>query len=587
MPDEPRRWAVGVALCISACATAAPDGGPPPGWEVEAAPHPVALGLAAGPPMPAPPLRSGPLAFRLGDEDAGLPAGPPPPPSDDWEMPALWGEVEDAWFDEDRGAALEAHLEGYPAGEVAANGVALLTLDELFGTAAQDYEDALCESPAVVWEFEEDGEAWEATALTFSYSLLYETPEPATVEISDTCADTLDGGLDPAAAVAAGACVTDEELSFFREGTACRSCLDEGTPWSACVDAGSCAEAAPWAWTWTDASGATEVVQTGVSYTMACAPDWVLRVFVVWRANEAGAVPGPFDTDAWVGMCVPFTLETGELYTGCAGESALQTGEEQTLGAGAPLRIASIRRSGEDTLGWWERTAYARSVHLDIGRTFRTFWASGSGGLGPVSAPLDRGGWGLPPRELRPDGDDADDPFDTFAVDWVAAATLKASTRRGGVLVTAENHSRCLEGAWVGPDDAGQHRCTEMGAQSGVGWLEDGITLSAGGELAYAMPLRTLGTTGLPDPEVPGGVVVHVASSDSYERLEGWSYPHHFTPDLVPYDDAVDDPTWAGAGALVGEGYRFGKEAEWELRMVMGSSWPRQHRALDGDGAAP
>ena len=90
--------------------------------------------------------------------------------------------------------------------------------------------------------------------------------------------------------------------------------------------------------------------------------------------------------------------------------------------------------------------------------------------------------------------------------------------------------------------------------------------------------MLTLASTGLPDPDDPTGISVHVAGSPGYEQFERHAFPHRFEPDLVPYDLAPEDSGWEGAGPLTGHTYRFGKDPDWDIRVVMGATQHRYHR---------
>jgi hypothetical protein len=330
---------------------------------------------------------------------------------------------------------------------------------------------------------------------------------------------------------------------------------------------------APWTFLWNGVEGRQIVARAAYSYWGACAPAWFALGVFIYTPDEEGTIPAPFDQDRWIGYCLPFWREDlDSFYLGCAGE-LLDGTDLHTLGEGLGSRVAYLRPSGTEGRPWWDRTVWTSGIRFEIG---------------PVSSLADLGGWGLPPLELRPDGSDPSNPDDTFARDYVAAVVLKTSTRRNGVIVSFDNHDRCRDGAWAGPDERGRWRCTDMGPPT-AGWSDGGAQYwtEPGSGMVFSIPMMTLASTGLPDPDVPGGVVIHVASSPAYERFEGWAYPHAFEPDLVPFDDVPEAAEQPGSGSLVGQTYRFGKDPQWDVRMVMGSNWHRFHRPLDGEEDRP
>jgi hypothetical protein len=495
-------------------------------------------------------------------------------------LPPLWTRAEGVVLDPEAGQAMQARLDEFPQDLVDQQSVALLTPTEMWGTEANDYEDGLCEPLRGRWQFEEGGESWEAVLQLAQYNHMLFPPEPLLVELTATCGPALDL-VAPADAVAAGDCVEQDELSFFREGTQCRGCLDEGTGLTQCRAEAACPDTAPLTFWWLGYDGGTALVETGTTFMYACAPDLVELFYVLSIADDDPALPAPWDNPAWFGYCLAYTDETtGEIVVGCLGEYTNPPSEGHVLGEGAPTRILNIAREGDDQeRGWWDRPAFLQGFTVGSW-SLDWFWAGPSPGLGPVSASSADQGWGVNPGELRPDG------LDTFARDWVAAYTMKTSTARNGVIVSFDNHNRCTEDGWVGPDDRGRWRCEEMTGWT-EGWSEDGAQFEIEGGMLFSIPIRTLASTGLPDPAVPGGLAIHVACSPIYEQIEDWTCTHGFEPDLVPYDDVPYGTEFTGTGAFEGESYRFGKDPDWDIRMILGSNWDRFHRPLDGAGEQP
>lgn len=560
-------------LLLLACAAPPPDAGPAPlsvHDETLAGPNPprpltVQPGLRPSPSLP--------RALTADVVDA------PRRSAKDSVLPELWTSLRGVDLDMDLGGPLMDRLDELPDSVVAVNGVSALTLPEMWGTPEQDYEDGLCQPLGLQWSFEEGGEDWEGELLLWQYNAFAMPIDWMMIEMSPACREALDG--TPPDDVG-DACSQNDEVAFFREGSACRGCLD-GSSYDACVDEGECASQAPNAFHWAGGDDRFTDVQVSTSYILACAPNWLSLIYLISRYSDEPDPPSAFDQDAWIGYCLPYTDETsGEILVGCVGEDLQPNTEGHTLGEGIPVRVTHIRPEGTDIEGWHDRPGFLQSMRLSSGLTASQFWAGPSPGIAPLSAPMSSGGWGVNPTWLTPDGTDPTWPDDTFARDFVAAYTLKTSTARNGVLVSFDNHNRCE--SWQGPDDLGRYRCERLGVPVD-GWNDDGYNADVG-DGVFSIPIRTIASTGLPDPDVPGGAAIHVAGSPSFEQIEHWAYPHTWLPDLIPYDDAPTTTTTAGAGAIEGEAYRFDGHPD-RIRMVMGSNWQRFPRPRDGEGDRP
>ena len=113
------------------------------------------------------------------------------------------------------------------------------------------------------------------------------------------------------------------------------------------------------------------------------------------------------------------------------------------------------------------------------------------------------------------------------------------------------------------------------------GWTNDalhyGDTLDDGQTYSYPIPISTIGSTGLPDPEVPGGIVPLIAGSQRLAEPE-WEdcvWPNSFVADIEPYPDTPWD--YEGPASLEGDGYRFGKDPNLDLRVVLNTTIPRHY----------
>ena len=526
-------------------------------------------------------------------------------------MPDLWGSVQSAHLDHDAGGALEEYLEQFPLWQVNQYGLALLTVEDLFGTEENGYEDGLCEPFDVRWEFEDDVsgtlETYEGSLEVSGYASFAGPIEPLMFDLTHSCINSLaEHGGDIDASIGPGGCSLDEELAFFEEGSACRTCLESHDgDHAACVDSGDCAEEAQ-ALSWVDyPSGETVFFEMWSSYIAACAPDWTLLSYLLSVRDDVEPMPDSFDHAAWTYLCLPFwNPQVGSAEWLCMGGDP---GPEQpeTLADGVPGWVNYIRKPGSDATPWRERVFYVSRIGFSNGAAMEHLWV-GEGGAGGLSVPVgipdtngngveDLGdenfgwaylGWGLNPTELRPDGTDPDDPDHTKARDWVAALTTKISTTINGIAIYFYNHNRCEPDGWEGPDARGRYRCASMGPPQS-GWLEDGMNLwtDSNFEYVYTVPMATIASTGLPDPDVPGGVVIDVASSPAFANpdYEDCSYPHTFEPDQLQFNDVPDRYPENGGGALTGHTYRFGKDPDRDIRFVMHTNLWRGHCPEGGE----
>jgi hypothetical protein len=197
-------------------------------------------------------------------------------------------------------------------------------------------------------------------------------------------------------------------------------------------------------------------------------------------------------------------------------------------------------------------------------------WNTGTGGLG------------LNPVQLRPDGSDPTSLDDVQARDWLGAVTLKTATTITGVPVNFMNHSRCLD--WAGPASDGAYTCTANGWPT-PGLQEDTEVFwyTRSKRQIIALPLPTLAATGLADPLVPGGFVPFVAGSEDLANpdWDACTWPHSFVPDHLR---AEDDPfDFDASHSLDAATYRFGKEAEADIRIVLTTARPRSF-CPEGEG---
>lgn len=515
---------------------------------------------------------------------------PAPPPA---ELPvdmlsALGSTLTGGTFDPDRGQALVDELALQPADEVEHWGAGVMSLVDLFGPAL-DGVDGLCEDPHARFAFAEDSVDWEVDLRLFGLLQLLTPVQTLFMDLSEECAAAVDAaGGDVETALDAGSCTEQEIQAFFVEGGDCRACVEGGDPVQACLDADACVSTHPLV----DKRGNTwlEWAETEV---LACAPDLHARLQLgAWDLEDDGTLPESWDHGTWKAICFMFRSDdTGEVERTCAvdgdGTSVLGDG----VGDGVISRIGWLRETGTDGLGHAERVGYNRALAFADGRSTSQFVLS-FGGIGQISTPsiptdgdgdgdVDDddwgsayGGWGFNPRQLRPDGTDPLDLDDTFARDWLASVALKMSTTRDDVPINIINHSHCVE--WTGPHDDGSYTCLEVGGP-GLGWFEDIHVFPASSEYTRVYPeaLMTIGSTGLPDDALPGGFAPLIAGTEHLARptWEDCTWPHTLVPDHMRTEDSYMD--WGGRASLDAHTYKFGKDPDLDIRVVLATSQAR------------
>ena len=194
-----------------------------------------------------------------------------------------------------------------------------------------------------------------------------------------------------------------------------------------------------------------------------------------------------------------------------------------------------------------------------------------------LRAPLPFGHRVLVPALLRPLVDaGVSIPWAFGLSEWLATITLKTATTIDGIFIYTYNHNRCDEGAWEGPYDDGTWRCTSMHLPD-LGFQNDVWNLWVTSEFlqAYPIPVTTLGGTGLPDPDIPGGVVPQIAGTPTLADAD-WdacSWPATFLPDKAPMEDTPGD--WGGPASLLADTWRFDKPSDLDLRLLLSTVQPR------------
>lgn len=474
---------------------------------------------------------------------------------------------------EDGGEAVEEALSAFSKRKVDAYGAGLLTSIQLFG---DPFHAPICEAPEIRVTLQDaTGEDWEAALEVPQYAPFIGELEALSSTLSATCeSGLLDAAGDVDAAVAAGNCSEEEQHQFFGED--CLTCLSaNGGDFAACVDTGACIEEAPQVtWVLEGEEKAWYAIAQGIAW--ACRPDWLALAYVLYTPTDSGGMPRSFDHAGWNYYCFPLYDPATEAVTyACDAGDGPAAGHALADGMwGRTLWMeAEDGRRGHSL-----RQYYTPEVQLKSGVSVQYSWAN-SQNVGRLSKPIaladdDPGigyasaSWGLDPHALRPDG------ADTFARDWLALLALKTATTMDGVSITVANATRCTE--WTELD--GRAVCVTMGPPV-EGWLNDalhyGATLADGQTYSYPLPVVTIASTGLPDPDVPGGIVPLIAGSDhlASPHWENCEWPNSFLPDRVrlpdqPWDHSGPASAWA-------DGWRFGREDALDFRLVLSTNIAR------------
>lgn len=531
-------------------------------------------------------LRSGgsipmPDSFRR-----ARPGSPPPPPDTDL-LSALGADLSGGVLDDSVGTAMVDALASEPPDDVEAWGAGTFTLDELFSS---DYTggEGLCEDPHAFFEFEEDGEDWELRLHLFSLLQLTSPLTAMFMELSETCADGVDaakGDID--AAVASGACTEEEAHGFFAEDGACWACVQDSSV-DDCLDAGECKDETPQVYAYDG-----EWYEWATADVLACAPDVPAKLFMAARdIEDDGTIPPAWNQTDWPLICFGIRDETsGEVELNFVGDSDGYEDITDGYGDGIIARIDHLREAGSSDTPHQDRVAYARRLSFADGTTTDQLILS-FGGTGQISAPIvyldgdgdgdiddddwgyGYGGWGWGPLELRPDGTDPNDINDTYARDWLAGVATKMATTRNGVPINDMTRSRCEE--WAGPHEDGSYTCIAKGGPK-LGYFMDNhlFWYNRDHTLIDARPLITLGSTGLPDEDVPGGITPHIAGTAALANPD-WddcTWPHQFVPDHIRTEDVPGD--FYGIASLDADTYKFGKDPDQDIRMVLATTQER------------
>lgn len=496
----------------------------------------------------------------------------------------LFAEPSDAF-----GQALEDKLDSLSASDRRNYGMTRLTLDEVFGTADADYTNALCEVPRVDFSFEDEGVTWDARFEVPPHTMLTSDLYPYTLKLWQECIDGIAAaGGDGAAAVASGDCLDVEYTTFFLPGTSCGDCVGgNGGDYPACVDAGSCEEEVQ-AHIWLEQDGEGDYYDWYTTTVWACAPDEIVLASVFAKNQEDGSLPEPWDHEGWAMMCPRYWNDDvdGPWWYCPTQADGLRHGG--TMAGGVGDYVDYLRPEGSDVEGWKNLIYYADMMEVS-GNELTWGWAHnpGSGAVSNEYDLADTNGdgaiddqdacfgfgcgysFGLDPRESRPDGE-------SQVRDWLGTVVMKASTTINGISISVANHNRCAADAWKQAPDGSFH-CTRTEAPE-RDWLEDGeVYLSASGATVN-FGATTLASTGLPDPAIPGGYVIHIAGGPvlADQDWEDCALPNQFVPDTTQVPESPGD--WDGPQGLTVQTVRFdpdGGAPDQQLRVALNTNMYR------------
>lgn len=497
------------------------------------------------------------------------PAGPHHGLPGTFESPVqhMGERLRDVTLDPDRGATLTAMFKDLPPRRKQA-GIAGFTPDVLS-------DRTVCEQPLLVAEHDDGGETWRGRYAVWPWVYGFDDPFAIAQEMSSGCEAAIaahDGDVD--AAHAEGKCSNAERYSFFGapdEDNACKTCVTGAGDFATCVASEACADP-----TWARAE--TTDADTGEKFywyitgwnVLACAPDWEAFAYVSVDPVD-GDLPRPFDAERWKDFCYPMWDESfGDWNYFCSG--GLYGGH--ALGEGVNATVFDLvpkdAALDEGVRPWHGRSALIPRVVMDDNRQLR--WQTMTNpGDGAISAAVENGGFGLDPYLLRPDGEDASDPNDTWAWEWWAIVSMKHATTREGILFSPALYNRCADGAWAGPDALGRYKCTDtVENPGGAPWPHPDVPFNDDASFLFSenqegpwFPLgpATLASSGRPDPSIPGGYVTYVAGSDTIADpdWDACAWPDTFVPDLIQGTDLARDGFDGDPESLTLETYRFDK----------------------------
>lgn len=517
----------------------------------------------------------------------------------DRESPRLWrgggftrpfvGHVEvisGAEPDPRSGRRLTNTLESLPA-NLEFWGASVLTSAELFGTSD---DPGLCLAPTMRYDFDHDGEPWEAQFLAPSIRAMFGEPVDELRPLPKDCiAALLEVEGDVGAAIDDGRCDDLDELSHLQEGSACRACVaSEGGDFEGCVEQSQCPLEAP-SWAAMVEGGEQRFYRVAFVEWVGCAPMWHIVGWILYTPTESGGMPDLFSHEGWNYRCMLLHQGGGQVGLQCLAPGLGGPRRGGTLAQGVQGVLNHSRPVGSEELPFAERITYVDRIELLDGRSVSYYWAllPGNGQLslrsfGPKEDDeawaaraygSSRGwAWDMHPNDLHHSGE-------PMARHYLSALVMKTATRKNGAQVAYVDGTRCVEDSWQDLSD-GRFFCgTVHDPPEDITWLTTAPLAGSFEGGRYQLPMLTLGSSGLSDPEVPGGLALHLAGSHHLEGLDGCRYEQEVVPDLAVYPRELYDAE--GPGEIVGDVYRFGKDDQ----DIIGVMYTNQRRDWCPGGA--
>jgi hypothetical protein len=516
-------------------------------------------------------------ALAPGPRGARRPASSPRPRHDVWTarspVAPLTNSIIGARHVRGEGDALAAALAALPEGRRAL-GLSGLTAAQLFGASAD--ATGLCASPGVELEIQHQGAMYEARYRTDPRVIMTE-PEPSLYALSSTCTAALSArGL---AGAVGGGCTVEDEAAHFAAGSACRACLATDGDHARCLASAACPAQTSRTMSVREA-GRTVFYDVLEATSLACAPDVTHPVIILTRdMGPSDTPPRPFDHTQLSQVCGYFwstSADEPRLY--CSGnEPPVRLALADVL----IMRVDHLRRAGDTRRPLAGRVMVVDSLEVE-GVTYGALPLY-PGTFAEVSeADVTMGGYGLVPGMLRPGGTDPDDVDHTLTRDWLATVAMKATTTINGVPFAIYNKNLCATDGWRGPDARGRYYCPNPGFYSDTVFPPDPYSWQFDYGAFYvglnptrveSLPTVTLGSTGLVDPNIPGGHVIHVAGTSvlADPEWESCAWAEQFEPD----ETASVDSGSPGLYTFTAQTYRFGKDPRRDLRVVLATNWRR------------
>lgn len=441
------------------------------------------------------------------------------------------------------------------------------------GVSTEQLTTGICEPIEIETIELHEGEMYEARYQAEPYVWMTR-PENELYTLSSTCTGALlasGGALNQV--FASGACTPEDEAAHFPGGSTCRSCLRVAGDFQTCIRGQQCREFMNRELRLDDGKF-YDALRADV---LACAPDFKAEVMLfVEELGDDNLVPDAFSHVIHQSCEWHYNAGAGALRPYC---TSGQGGIELALSDVAIGWTEHIRRPGDRDQPYHRRTFIADEVQADGDLWEATVLQPNT--LAEVSVnDVTIGGWGFNPQTLRKDGTDPNVLDQTRAREWIAAMGLKTTTNISGVPIGVYNRNLCEE--WQGPDARGRYRCSQpfFSDEAGVlppdpfEWSYDWGTFFIETTPARIEVINTvtLGATGFMDMTIPGGHIPEILGSPilADPDWENCTWPRMFEPDEMNNRDSEQE-----VHTVTTQTYRFGKDPNLDLRVVLSTAWRR------------